>query len=155
MTSRSRARNIYKVAVDGAYGDKPPTATEKKLLSAIALMVAEATKKPPAKKKKPKDAPKLPFGPGELYDDMLARVSDVVGLEPYNKQWFPRLGKAMQNTVGLVAEDKEIFVAWIEAGGLDFFEDVTFEHVIKHWANWIAKARKGDMPQSGGIEEYL
>ena len=134
--TRTRHSKIYQAGLK-AY-DKP-TPAQDRMLKAFSLMLAEATKPRAAAKKKAQ--PTLPFGPGELYDAMLERVSHKVGLEPYNKMWFGRMGKQLQNTVPLVKADMETFIGWIEAGGLDFFPECTFEHVIKHWATWIVKAR--------------
>lgn len=137
----ARKVTIYRAGVE-AFGSRP-NAQQEKLLKAIAAMVAEATKKPSAKKK-PTEGPKLAVTPKELYEACLERVPHIIACEPYDKGWFGRLGKKLQQTNGLMASDLETFVSWVESGGLEFFTDCTFAHVIKHWDVWIAKARAGD-----------
>jgi hypothetical protein len=126
------------------------------MLKALSLMLCEATK--PARKVKKAEAPKLPFGPGELYEACKTRVPHIIGCEPCDKRWFGRMGKALQATSGLELMDLERFVNWVECGGLEFFEDCTFEHVIKHWGNWVVKARgsrQGIIPAQEGPEGWM
>jgi hypothetical protein len=153
---RGRLSKIYK-AGRGAFKGTP-TPGQDNLLRAMAAMIAEATEmRPPAKKAKPKDAPKLPFGPGELYEECKARVPHIIACEPYNKRWFSALGKRLQDTVGLQRDDMNAFVSWVEGGGLDFGDSWTFDHVVKHWSTWMAKARSGDysFTNAKGMEDYL
>jgi hypothetical protein len=156
--SRSRVSRVYKAGRGAFVGT--PTSGQDNLLRAMAAMVAEATQiiKPTAKvKKEAQDKPKLPFGPGELYDACLQRVPHIIACVPYNKTWFGRLGKALQNTDGLREDDLETFVSWVENDGLDWFHNCTFAHVIKHWDGWIVKARAGVMSGNTGVsaEDYL
>ncbi len=157
--TRSRTSRVYQ-AGRGAFKGTP-TRGQDNLLRAMAAMVAEATqilKPTKAVKKKEADKPPLPFGPGELYELVKERVPHIIACEPYNKLWFGRLGNTLQNTNGLVKDDLEVFVAWVEGGGLEFFTDCTFAHVIKHWDVWITKARSGGQLRgmvNQGAEEYL
>ena len=137
----ARKVTIYRAGVE-AFGSRP-NAQQEKLLKAIAAMMAEATKKP-STRKKPTEGPKLAVTPKELYEACLERVPHIIACEPYDKSWFGRLGKKLQQTNGLRADDLEKFVSWVESGGLEFFSDCTFAHVIKHWDVWIVKARSGD-----------
>lgn len=150
---RSRARTIY-LAGEEVYR-KSKTTGDLRLLQAMAAMVAEATKKGKAK---PKDAPKTPFAPQELYELMLARVPHIVACEPYNSRWFGALGKKMQATNGLEREDMERLVQWVEGGGLEFGEDWSFSHVIKHFDTWLTKARRTNGStgvRAGGLERMM
>jgi hypothetical protein len=123
------------------------------MLRAIAAMV---NWKQPAKTKK--EAPKLPFGPGELYELCLERVPTKLACVPYDKGWFARLGKVLQQTNGLEREDMDRVVRWIEDGGIDYMESASFAHLIKHWNNWVTRARQWsqdgcDMGPS--VEEFM
>lgn len=154
--TRSRISRVYK-AGRGAFKGTP-TEGQDNLLRSMAAMIAEATNMRPQQKAKKgvQDGPKLPFGPKALYEACLQRVPHIIACEPYNKAWFGRLGKALQNTNGLREDDLEAFVSWVENDGLSWFEDCTFAHVIKHWDVWITKAR-GDHggTTKQGAESYL
>lgn len=157
MARRSaKTRRIYEAGLQAYPHGR--TVGEERLLQAVALMLTEATK-PASKAKKKKDEPVLPFGPKELYEACLERVPHVIGCEPYDRRWFGRMGKALQATSGLEREDLERFLGWVESGGLSFFSDCTFEHVIKHWGTWIVKARgnlgTGSAADSAGPEGFM
>lgn len=151
----AKAKRIYEAGVV-AYKGSPPAAADK-MLKAIALMLTEATK--PAKRvKKEQQEVVLPFGPKELYEACLENVPHIIGCEPYNARWFGRIGLKLQATNGLRADDLDAFIGWVLCGGLDFGSDWNFEHVIKHWENWIVKARNhystGSL-SSAGPEEFM
>ena len=155
--TRSRTTRVYRAGVDTFV--HRPTPAQDAMLRAMAAMIAESTnitKPTKAVKKKEADLPPLAFGPGELYELVKERVPHVIACEPYNKNWFGRMGKVLRDTNGLVKDDLETFVAWVEAGGLDFFNSCTFPHVIKNWGTWIVKARSNTMSPTGmGAEDYL
>lgn len=149
----ARARRIYEAGVAVYKGN--PSASADRLLKAMALMIHEATK--PAKKKtKTKAEPTLPFGPKELYEACLARVPHIIACEPYDSRWFGRLGKVLQASKGLSKGDLELLVGWIEGGALDFGDSWSFEHIIKHFPNWMAQARGGTTQQAAkGVEGFM
>jgi len=150
--SRSKAKRVYEAGA-AVYKGSPPAAQEK-LLKAIALMICEAAK--PASKVKKAEQEPLPFGPGALYELCLNRVPHIIACTPYDKRWFARLGKELQSTEGLEYADMERFVSWVESGGLGFFTDCTFAHVIKHWTTWLPKARKAvGSTGTKGFEEFM
>ena len=151
----ARARRIYEAGV-AVYKGSPPASADK-ILKAMALMLDEATKPKKSIKQSDKGRPqKLPFSPQALYEECLARVPHIVACEPYDKRWFGRLGKVLQASSGLTAGDMETLVAWIEGGGLDFGDSWSFEHIIKHFPNWMTRARGGVTQQaSTGPEGFM
>lgn len=150
----AKTKRIYEAGA-AAYKGSPPAPADR-MLKAIALMLTEATKKRVVEKDKPRPQ-KLPFSPQALYELCLERVPHIIACEPYDKRWFGRLGKELQATSGLEQADLERFVGWVEGGGLEFFPDVTFAHVIKHWGTWIVKARSGGQAkqQGAGPESFM
>jgi len=143
-----RAKCIYEAGLP-AYGGEPPPSAQK-MMKAIALMLAEATKPKKKKAATKNEGATLAFGPGELYEACLARVPHIIACEPYDQRWFGRLGKVLQASKGLTADDLETLVAWIEGGALDFGSNWSFSHVIKHFPNWMAQARQGGSGQQAG-----
>ena len=152
----ARAKRIYEAGVVAYNGTAPANAD--KMLKAIALMLDEATKKPARKAATKDSGATLPFGPGELYEAVKARVPHIIACEPYSAAWFGRLGKVLKDSKGLKREDMDLLVAWIEGGALDFGNSWSFSHVIKHFDNWIAQARNegGAAQQTGrGAEDFM
>jgi hypothetical protein len=137
-TLASRAKTIYLKGLETYKGSK--ATGDLRMLQATAVMIAEATK-PKTRKKKAKDEPTLPFTPRELYELCVERVPHIVACEPYDSGWFGRLGSSLQRIKGLERDDMENLVEWIEVGNLDFGDNWSFGHIVKHIGNWIPRAR--------------
>lgn len=149
-TKNSRSSRILEKGLEAI---ELPTPSEQRMCRAIAAMLAEATK--PAKKATKPKGPKLPFGPGELYELVLERVPDKVACEPYDKRWFARLGKELQSIKDLRREDMESIVSYIESGGINYFRNASFSHLIKHFSTWLPLARASTAGQSQMFDDFL
>lgn len=115
------------------------TAQERKLLQAICIIAAEATKKGANKK----ETPSLPFTPQELHQELLHSCNRVVNLTTYSNGSFGRLGRTLHGINGLCREDMTRLAGWMNDGGLDWWDEKpTWDHVVKHIVTWVAKARE-------------
>jgi hypothetical protein len=94
---------------------------------------------------------------------MAARVSDVIICWPAQKQDYAKLGATLRGITDLQSSDLDTVVEWIEAGGLSFWTvKPRFDHVAKHFGNWLATAREwkagrvsaGGAPVSDGHSEW-
>jgi hypothetical protein len=130
----------------------------KSMIKAFAAMIAEAIRRPSAEAPKAKrvDLTKLPYGPGEVFDELERQCADIIQLRPYEVTSFGRLGKAMARIQGLEKDDLYRVSSWIAAGGLKTWTITpTWNHVVKHYPNWVMYARnweaKGGSLASGGL----
>ena len=122
---------------------------DKRLLQAICIIVAEATKKPAKARKKSAEAG-LPFGPQEVHKRLLASCSDHVNVATYDKASFGRLGKTLGRVSALCLADLDHLEGWINDGGVEFWQEKpTWTHVIKHIVDWIAQAREWGYENAG------
>lgn len=118
------------------------TPAQERLLEAWAKMLAEATKKPAAKKaEKRASRPALPFTPEEFFE----AVCDTgkVACLPYDKNWFGRLGTKLHNLMPqLRREDMTALCEWLEDGGVSWMsEPPSFGMLIDKLPDWLARAR--------------
>ena len=100
----------------------------------------------PKKGKKDVSVPALPFGPGELHKEMLARAGHIVLCEPVEARLFGFMGKRLQGISGLERADLDRVVDWIACGGLSWwtFGRPTFEAACNNIGKWIMSAREWD-----------
>lgn len=134
-----RAKQFYELVKDKADW----SAQEAKLLQAIAVMIAEATKKPTKKKKAASDS-KLPFSPGEIHRRLFAECNAFTNFETYDSGSFGRLGRDLDRIrPKCTAEDVGYLVEWIKDGGIDHWCPLpTWKDACRHMPNWIARARE-------------
>jgi hypothetical protein len=102
----TRADKLYALALEAYHGgDEHP------LLRALAVMVAEATKRAGPKKA---DAPKLLVSPQEVHRRLSEECSDYLALDTYQKQSFARLGRIMgEITPAVEPADLDKLIDWI------------------------------------------
>lgn len=112
------------------------------LIEAFAAMLAAPAAK---KQSKDPDAPKLPFAPQVLFEAVRQRVPNVVACDAVESSIFGRLGKALKGIPGLVVEDVDRLVSWIEAGGMAGWPvQPTFQMVVANIGKYLSWARAWD-----------
>jgi hypothetical protein len=140
--AKTRSEQLYDLGV-AEYG---PLASEstRSILRAFSVMLAEATKKATAKSKVGNTPTSiLIISPTKLYEEIRDKCGARVLCVPYDKKWFGRLGKALQDIPDLEAEDANRLVAWLNSGALDKWPvKLHFGHLIKHLSSWVITARR-------------
>lgn len=132
------------------------SASDVRVTEAVAAMLAEALCKVPRVKKPPADLSTLPYGPGQVFEQLEAHCADIIQLRPYETNSFGRLGKAMARIQGLELADLERVTSWVQSGGLATWPvTVTWAHVCKHYANWVGYARAWEAKGSRGVHGAL
>ncbi len=127
---------------------------EQRLVRAVAKMIDLAVRRP-RERKPPVDNSKLPYSPGEVFELLETHCSDVVQLRPYEKSSFARLGRTMVGIAGLERADLERVTAWIQSGGLSWWTtQVTWMHVVKHYATWVGYARAWESKGGGAVQAH-
>jgi hypothetical protein len=136
-------------------------ATKKDLVRAFAAMLdlAVRTSRPAKAKKEAAPSEPMPYGPKEVFDGFDRHCGHIIQLRPYDASTFGRLGQLMKRIKGLELDDCDRVVAWVQSGGLSTWPNqVTWTHVVRHYANWVAYARawaeKGGAALSRGADEW-
>ena len=130
------------------------SSAHKKLVLAMGAMIAEAVGRP----RKPKAAPdlsKLPYSPGQVFEELEKHCSDVIQLRPYETASFGRLGKSMAGIVGLELADLHRVTSWIQSGALAWWtQTITWSHVVRHYPTWVGYARRWECEGGGAVQEH-
>jgi hypothetical protein len=119
-------------------------ATQFDLLTAIALMLDEATKPTTKASRAPKY--ELPVNPGVFVDMVRARLAGKIIADPVSRDWYGRIGKAMGSVEGLTKADIDTLIDWVDAGGLKWwtYGVPTFITLCTNFSGWLAQARTWD-----------
>lgn len=146
----ARARHLYDVGAKFDWSDLANSETGVvPLLAQIAAMLDEATR-PVTKTARTKDLKPAPFAPANVFDALEEGCPEQLQLRPYDSRSFGRLGKTIQGMPDLTAADIDHLVAWIASGGLSYWkEKPTWNHVVKHFSNWVATARAWNEKMGG------
>lgn len=148
-----RGKRLATLGLEAAQKPKVGDSLTRVILG-LAAMLDDIYPKPKQGSNTRLDLSSLPFGPGELYAELEKHCDDKLQLRPYDKSSFGRLGRVMKNIQGLEREDLDRVIGWIQSGGLASWSmRPTWNHVCKHFGNWVGYARAWDngpkSPDSG------
>lgn len=135
-------RKVFRQELDRCADSGDTFYYQNAFIDAVAVMLSA----PAPRKGKAKEAPVLPFGPGELHQEMKTRVGNIILCEPVEKSLFGRMGKRLQQIDGLERADLPRVLDWIESGGLAWwtYGRPTFESACNNIGKWIAESREWD-----------